>query len=55
MQLSMETNDDESKIFFDAITSNNVAEIRRIFKDESTRPWEYTKDENSTGIIPKNI
>lgn len=45
----MESKDDKIIKFFDAIRRNNVAEINRLFKDSTIRPWEFVEDDNNTG------
>ena len=46
----MEVIKDEKCIrFFDAVRRNNVAEVNRLFKDETINPWEFVEDDGNTG------
>ena len=45
----MEAIVEKSKTFFEAIRRNNVAEINSLMKDASIFPWEFIKDDKSTG------
>lgn len=41
----------ESKEFFKSISNNNVAEIKKFFRNESIKPWEFLLDEDYSGIL----
>jgi hypothetical protein len=49
----MESKEEKSAKFFEAIRKNNIAEIIRFYKDDSIFPWEFLEDGGNTGkLIP---
>lgn len=40
-----------SKEFFQCISNNNIEEIKKFFRNESIKPWEFLLDEDYSGKL----
>ena len=39
----------QSSEFFQCIQKNNIAEIKKFFRNESIKPWEFLLDDDFSG------
>lgn len=48
--LDKENFNSQSQEFFQYISNNNIAEIKKFFRNENIKPWEFLYDGDLSGI-----